>query len=128
WKDVADFSSDNGENLYPIMESIIPKGLKISFKLTIVVQNKNGRFTPRNILEKIKKIEKNLKKRTKIDVQVGVVTLTDTKIFHERVLLTNYHDIYSDKGFSIFKNGRMREYTKGDRNGVFLNINNYEGK
>lgn len=128
WKDLSDFSSDNGENLYPIMESIIPKELKIPFKLTIVVQNKNGRFTPRNISEKIKKIEKNLKKRTRVDVQVGVVTQTDTKIFHERVLLTNYHYIYSDKGFSIFKNGRIKEYTKGDRNWVFLNIHNYEGE
>ncbi|MEP6262741.1 MAG: hypothetical protein ABJ092_14290 [Gillisia sp.] len=128
WKDFFDFSRENGENLYPIMESIIPKELKIPFKLTIVVQNKNGRFTPRNIPEKIKKIEKNLKIRTKVDVQVGVVTQTDTKIFHERVLLTNYHYIYSDKGFSIFKNGRITEYTKGDRNWVFLNIHNYKGE
>lgn len=128
WNNLEEFSAENGENLYPIMEAIIPKQLKVPFNLTIVILNKDKRFNPKIATDKIHKIEKNLNKRTGVEVNVGLITQMDNKIFHERVLLTNYHYVYSDKGFTIFKHGKLQERTKGDRNWVFLNIQNYTGE
>lgn len=128
WDDLEKFNTDNDENIFPILERLVPSTLEVPFRLTIVVENGNGRFNPVNMAEKIKKIERKFKKRTGISAEVDIITHSTKKVFHERVLVTNFHYIYSDKGFTVFRDRRYKNKTKGDRNWIFMHIENYEGE
>lgn len=129
WNNIDDFHDENLENLYDIFENLIPKTLKIPFHLSIITSNNKGVFNPK-FSDKLNKIVKNLKSKTGIDILISFSTHTDSvkDEMHERVILTNYHYIYSDKGFYVFKNGKVVQSTKGDRNWVFNNIQNYFGE
>ncbi len=126
WNDIRKYKEENDENIYPILNSIIPKTLEVPFHLMIVLQSKDGRLTK----EKAKEIIEDIKKKIdcKSGLEISIVTQTNTKKFHERAMLTNYHYIYSHKGFVAFANRRIKNETNGDRNWVFKDINNYVGE
>jgi hypothetical protein len=127
WKDMGDFSNDNDSNLYPIFEAIIPSKLQVPFHIIIILQNKNAGFKRKTLHEKINKVKKRLKKSKGVEIIIGVATQTDTKLFHKRVILTNYHYIHSDKGFTTFDGERVKNITSGSRNWVFKDILDYDG-
>lgn len=129
WKNLDDFHNENIENLYEIFENLIPKTLKIPFHLSLITSNNKGDFSPK-FAEKLNKIVKNLKAKTGVNVEISFSTHTDAvkDDIHERVILTNYHYIYSDKGFNVFKDKNIILATKGDRNWVYKDINNYYGQ
>lgn len=128
WSNLDEFSRENEENLFPIIDHLIPKTLKTPFHLIFIIENGRGRFNPKNAEEKLKKVLKYASKQSDTEVRGAIVAQTDTKIFHERVLITNHHYFYSDKGVAVFKEGRLRNPTKGDRNFVFKDINNFVGE
>ena len=80
--------------------------------------------------EKLNKIVKNLRTKTGVNVEISLSTHTDIvkDELHERVIMTNYHYIYSDKGFNVFKDKKIILSTKGDRNWVFKDVKNYYGQ
>jgi hypothetical protein len=125
WGSISDYREENMDNIYPILKSIIPKNLKVPFHLTIVLQNKDGRLERKKVKPIINKMKKAIKKETNIDVELSIVTQTNTRVFHERVILTNYHYIYSHKGFICFKEKNIIKETNGTRNWVFKDIDNY---
>jgi hypothetical protein len=129
WKNLDDFHNENLENLYEIFENLIPKTLKIPFHLSLITSNNKGLFNPK-FIEKLSKIVKNLKTKTGINIEISFSTHTDAvkDDIHERVILTNYHYIYSDKGFNVFKDKNIILATKGDRNWVFKDVRNYYGE
>lgn len=127
WNNLDDFAKENESNLYEIIASIIPKGLIIPFHLMIVVQNKDGRYTPNWLAPKVNKICKRIKKDTGKDIEVGIMTQTDTKVFHKRVLITNHHYMYSDSGFTIYDGKKVIKITDGIREFVFKDIDSYKG-
>jgi len=126
WNDPRKYREENDENIYPILNSIIPKTLEVPFHLMFVLQSKNGRLTEEKAKEILKKMKKEIK--CKSGLEISIITQTNTTKFHERVILTNYHYIYSHKGFVAFKNKRIKNETNGDRNWVFKDINNYIGE
>ncbi|SDZ93113.1 hypothetical protein [Bizionia paragorgiae] len=126
WSDVQKYSEENNDNIYPILNSIVPDTLDIPFHLMIVLQNKGGNLTKNKAKEIIKKMKKKI--TSKSGVEISLITQTDTKTFHERVILTNYHYIYSHKGFIAFDKKRIKNETNGDRNWVFKDIDNYIGE
>lgn len=128
WSNLNEFSEENKENLYPIIKHLIPKTLKTPFHLIFVVENGKSRFNQKNAEEKLKKVLKFATNESGVEVKGAIIAQTDTKIFHERVLVTNHHYFYSDKGFAIFRQGILRNPTKGDRNFVFKDIDNYVGE
>lgn len=129
WKNLDDFHDENLENLYPIFENIIPEKLKIPFHLSIITSN-NKSLLSKKFIEKLNKIVKNLKAKTGVDVEISLSTHTDTvkDDMHERVIITNFHYIYSDKGFNVFKDKKIVLSTKGDRNWVYKDVKNYYGQ
>ena len=128
WDKFENFKEDNEENLYPLLASIIPKSLKIPFHLIFVIQNSKSKFTPEKAKEKLKKVKRDLERITGVTIELGLISQTDTKVFHKRVILTNHHYIISDKGFTIFKRGKVTNNTEGTRNWVFKDILNYIGE
>jgi hypothetical protein len=128
WSQISLYPEDNMYNIYPILKAIIPKKLKTPFHLKIILQNKDGRLERKKAKPIISKMKKAIKKDIGVDIEISIATQTDTKIFHERVILTNYHYIYSDKGFVCFKNRREIKKTNGTRNWVFKDINNFRGE
>lgn len=126
WNDIRKYKEQNDNNIYPILNSIIPKTLEVPFHLMIVLQSKDGRLTK----EKAKEIIKKMRKKIDCDsgLEISIITQTNTKKFHERAILTNYHYIYSHKGFVAFEDNRIKNETNGDRNWVFKDINNYVGE
>ncbi|GAA4059669.1 hypothetical protein [Flavobacterium chungnamense] len=129
WKNLDDFHNENLENLYPIFENLISKKLKIPFHLSIVTSN-NKSLLSKKFIEKLNKIVKNLKAKTGVDVEISLSTHTDTvkDDLHERVIITNFHYIYSDKGFNVFKDKKIILSTKGDRNWVYKDVKKYYGQ
>lgn len=128
WGKLENFREDNVENFYVIFEKLIPKTLKTPFYLSIIISNKDNRLNPKNAQEKINKVSSNLKKITGINIEISITTQTNTDVFHERVILTNHHYIYSHKGFTVFKNNKVINQTNGHRNWVYKDIKNYEGE
>ncbi|CAH8282889.1 hypothetical protein EV196_101735 [Mariniflexile fucanivorans] len=126
WNDLSKYRDENDDNIYPILENLIPKSLEVPFHLLIVLQNKGGNINKEKVKEIIKKMNKKIVRNNGIDI--SVVTQTDTRTFHERVIITNYHYIYSHKGFVSFAKGKIKNETNGDRNWVFKDINNYVGQ
>lgn len=126
WSDVQKYKEENDDNIYPILNSIIPQTLEVPFHLMIIVQNKNGHLKK----DKAKSILNKMKKyiNSKSGVEISIITQTDTKTFHERVILTNYHYIHSHKGFVVFNKKKVKNETNGDRNWVFKDIDNYFGE
>lgn len=129
WKNLGNFHNENLENLYNIFEYLIPRTLKIPFHLSIITSNNKGIFN-KNFTEKLKKIVNNLKATTGVDIEISFSTHTDTvkDDIHERMILTNYHYIYSHKGFYVFENKRVKHSTNGYRNWIFKDVENYFGK
>lgn len=128
WSDHESFNDDNVNNFYPIFSNLIPKTLKISFHILMVIQNKGGAIIPKKAQEKISKFKRKLEKETGVEIEIGFVSQTDTSTFHERYILTNYHYISSHKGFTVFDKGRVKTETNGERNWVFKDIKNYFGE
>jgi hypothetical protein len=126
WSDILKYKEENEDNIYPILNSIIPDTLEVPFNLMIVLQNKGNNLTKNKAKEIIKKMKKKIV--SKSGVEISIITQTDTKTFHERAILTNYHYIQSHKGFVAFVNKRVKNETNGDRNWVFKDINNYVGE
>ncbi|MFC5193759.1 hypothetical protein ACFPH8_00320 [Bizionia hallyeonensis] len=126
WNDLNKYKDENNDNIYPILENLIPKTLEIPFHLLIVLQNKAGGLNKEKAKEIINKMSKKIIRKN--GIEISIVTQTDTKTFHERLILTNYHYIYSHKGFVSFSNGKIKNETNGDRNWVFKDINNYVGQ
>lgn len=129
WKNLDDFHNENLENLYDIFNYLIPKTLKIPFHISIIISNNKSLIT-KKFTEKLSKIVKNLKASTGVDIEISLSTHTDTvkDDLHERVIITNYHYIYSDKGFNVFKDKKITTSTKGDRNWVYKDVRNYYGQ
>ncbi|EAZ94711.1 hypothetical protein FBBAL38_13035 [Flavobacteria bacterium BAL38] len=129
WSNLENFHEENLENLYPIFENLIPKTLKVPFHLSIVTSN-NKSLLNKKFNEKLNKIVKNLRTKTGVNVEISLSTHTDIvkDELHERVIMTNYHYIYSDKGFNVFKDKKIILSTKGDRNWVFKDVKNYYGQ
>lgn len=128
WSKLENFNEDNTENLYVIFQHLIPQKLKIPFHLSLIISNKDSRLTPKIAQEKINKVAGNLSKLTGKKIEISITTQTDTKTFHERVILTNFHCIYSHKGFTLFKNKKLIDYSSGDRNWVYKDIRKYHGQ
>ena len=128
WNNLDDFNSDNLDNLYEILANLIPNDLIVPFKLLIQIDNRDGRLLKEKAKEKAKKIEKYIKRTLDKVIHVGISTQTDSRTFHERVLITNHHYLYSDKGFTVFKNNRIKHVSKGTRNWVFFSIQKYIGE
>lgn len=126
WNEIAKYKEQNEDNIYPILENLIPKTLAIPFHLMIVLQNKGGQLQKEKAKEIINKIRKRIVRKN--GLEICIVTQTDTSTFHERIILTNFHYIYSHKGFVAFANGRVKNETNGDRNWVFKDICNYVGQ
>ncbi|MEO9893101.1 hypothetical protein [Aurantibacter sp.] len=126
WSDVQKYKEENDDNIYPILNSIIPQSLEVPFHLMIVVQNKGGSLTKSKAHSIINKMKKNI--ISKSGIEISIITQTDTKTFHERAILTNYHYIQSHKGFVAFDDKRIKNETNGDRNWVFKDIDNYLGE
>jgi hypothetical protein len=98
----------------------------VPFHLMIVVQNKASSITKSKAHAIINKMKKYIKNNG--GIEISIITQTDTKTFHERAILTNYHYIQSHKGFVAFDNKRVKNETNGDRNWVFKDIDNYVGE
>jgi hypothetical protein len=128
WGKLENFNDDNLENLYIIFQNIIPQSLKIPFHLSIIISNKDARLSPHSAQEKINKVAKNLKRITGKNIEISITTQTDTKTFHERVILTSHQYIYSHKGFTIFKDNKLVDQTNGDRNWVYKDVRKYQGE
>tara|TARA_R110002073_G_scaffold57778_4_gene146611 strand:- start:417 stop:1394 length:978 start_codon:yes stop_codon:yes gene_type:complete len=128
WKNKAEFHNENTENLYEIISKIIPKDLVVPFQLLINIDFRNAGIEKKEAEEKLKKVKKNLEKLTGKAVEVGVSSHSNPKLFHSRVILTNHHYFYSDRGFTILKNGKIKDATYGTRNWVFYGIENYVGE
>lgn len=128
WGKLENFNDDNIENLYVIFENLIPKTLKIPFHISLITSNKDCRLTPKIAQEKINKVANNLKNITGKNIEISITTQTDTKTFHERVIITNQHYIYSHKGFTLFGNKKLIHHSNGDRNWVYKDIRNYNGE
>lgn len=124
----CDFHNDNSENLYAILSKIIPKNLEIPFQVLLNIDNRNTGINKAEAQEKLKKVKNNLEKITGKTVEVGISSHTDPKLFHSRVILTNYQYFHSDRGFTIFKDGRIKASTYGTRNWVYYGIDNYVGE
>lgn len=108
------------ENLYTIISKLVCKKLKTDFHLTLI--SKINHSFKKGVAESlIIEIEKKFK-----NVKVGIITHTNPKI-HERVILTNHHYLYSDKGFNIILDNNIKEQTKGSINWVYSNIKNELG-
>jgi len=128
WKNKADFHNENTENLYELIAKLIPKTLEVPFQLLVNIDFRNTGIEKQEAEEKLKKVKKNLEKITGKTVEVGISSHSNPKLFHSRVILTNHHYFYSDRGFTIFKNGKVKDATHGTRNWVFLGIENYVGE
>lgn len=128
WNDKIKFHQENLENLYPLISGLVSDDLKVPFELLINIDNRKSGLKKNEAEEKCKKIKSNLEKITGKEFRVGISSHTNSKLFHSRVILTNHHFFWSDRGFSVFKNGRVPNSTFGNRNWVFLDIENYEGE
>lgn len=128
WKNKTEFHKENTENLYEIIAKIIPEELTVPFQLLINIDFRHTGIEKKEAEEKLKKIKKNLEKLTDKKIEVGISSHSNPKLFHSRVILTNHHYFYSDRGFTILKNGKIKDATYGTRNWVFYGIKNYVGE
>ena len=126
WSNLSNYKQENEDNIYPILENLIPHNLEVPFHLIIVIQNKDGHINKEKAKEIIKKMNKRIVREN--GLLISIITQTDTKTFHERLILTNYHYVYSHKGFVTFNRGRVKNETNGFRDWVFKDINNYMGE
>lgn len=132
WSYEKYINNNNEDNLFPILKSIIPKTLAVPFYLLIIIQNSKSDNIIKHKEEFVETMVESIKESFKnIDIKVGIITQIDKEIFHRRLIITNHHLIYSDKGFTVFmRNNDSNELlvfnnTVGTRNWVFKDIENY---
>ncbi len=122
-----DFDDRKDENILSIIANIIPAELDIPFHLTIITDNSAQQIKKKHAEKIAGIISDHINKIHSINPEVGIVTHSKCPDFHKRVILTNHFYIYSDKGFSIFKKGVVKEDTDGDIRWVYDSVCNITG-
>lgn len=95
---------DSGiRNLVEIIRSVLPEDLDCTFEILIITDNRDGRYTKEKIEKILNQIENKISGIKDYPVSVGIVLsgrINDE--LHQRIILTNYHLIKTDKGFNVF--------------------------
>lgn len=116
------------QNLYSILEAIIPKELEIPFHLTLVVDNSQEEINQVKAQELIQVLDSQILNSTGIKSNIGLATYikrSDDR-FHERVIMTNNFYIHSGKGFAVFEEDKgeqkLSEQTDGSIRWVYDSV------
>lgn len=118
------FKERKEQSLYEILRCIVPSNLKIPFHLTIFYYNQNGTFKKEKAEEIIKEI-KDLELCS--DMKVTIVAHTNADTTHDRRILTNYHYIYSGKGYNIIGKDGIKELSEGSISSIYHSIDSLHG-
>ena len=117
--DIRRYDKRKEQSLFAILRTLIPSDLQSEFHLTILASNGDGKLTKDWLAEKAEEI-----KRLRLckNLKVNIVTHTSKDISHSRIILTNYHLITTDRGFSVIEGSRVAEETSGDIKSIFLGL------
>ena len=116
------FDKQKEYSLFAILRSIAPKQLKEDFHITIFFNNDPDK---RNQIEPLKKaaaedLVKDIKALNLCEsVKVTIVAHTNKSTTHDRELITNYHYMYSGKGFGVVDKNGVNDIAKGQVQHVF---------
>lgn len=122
------FDNQKEHSLFAILRSIAPKQLKEDFHITIFFNNdpdKNNNIVPlkkeaaENLVKEIKTL--NLCK----SVKVTIVAHTNKFTTHDRELITNYHYMYSGKGFGVVDKDGVKDIARGQVQHVFCGMDSF---
>ncbi len=100
------------ENLYPLLEAIIPFGICSSLDILIIAENISSELH-QQINEHFTKFQEKIK--INFYFLTWAYTFMDTQTIHDRYIYTNYYTIYSGPGFNIFNYSVLKE-----SNGLFF--------
>ena len=110
------FSERKEYSLYALLKEIVQPTLEIPFHLTIFFNNEKGMFKKAEAEDIVKEIHSlNLCK----DLKVSIVSHVVKNTTHDREILTNYHYMYSGKGFSVIDSRGIQEVAKGEIKSVY---------
>ncbi len=98
------------ENLFPILDSLLPNSLKIPFHISIFAKKEvNGRILNfQNFHDEIYSEIKRI--RPDLNIKLGIFQIRNE--IHDRNIITNYFILDSGSGFDLFKNKKARHQTK----------------
>ncbi len=98
------------ENLFPILDTLLPYSLKISFQISIFAKKEvNGRNL--NFQHFHDEIDSEIKRiRPDLNVKLGIFQIRNE--IHDRNIFTNYFILDSGSGFDLFRNKKARHQTK----------------
>jgi hypothetical protein len=97
--------ADGEENLISLLKKVLPATLKVDFHLMIITSNENAHLKGKNlkrVADRINSIGRPYR------VNTSLMTHNNNPIFHKRVIVTNYHLLYCDQGFKVFKAGKVK--------------------
>ena len=113
---------DNGiENIISFLSGILPKKLNVTFHILIVFFNGDNKVNPKQLTDSISKIECDLSCPYPLDITFLTHIRSDE--FHKRGVITNYHYIKSEHGFSAFIGDTVVMETDIDVYNAFTQIN-----
>ncbi|QZT38983.1 hypothetical protein K5X82_08810 [Halosquirtibacter xylanolyticus] len=113
YKNIVDFNNFKEENLFEIVKNIIPSTLEVPFHITLVFNNSNDIINKEKSQWVMAELTQFIEQEIGKAIEVGIITHNLNPAIHERVLLTNHHYFYSDKGFNIIRDGKVRNETRG---------------
>jgi len=103
-------------SLYSILKTLIPSDLDSEFHLSILTHEGSKDWLS-TIVEEIRSL--NLCKK----IKVQIIRHENTDLTHDRYIFTNYHMIYSGKGFNTIGSDKRPDERVGDLKSIFLGIN-----
>lgn len=102
---IADTRTYN-KNIYEILDSLLPDETATEYNLTIITQEANEGWEERynKLVSYIKKV------RPKLSFRFNLLNDT-TKVFHDRIILTNYYTLTCGAGFDLFNERGVARHT-----------------
>lgn len=106
------YEQNKFENLFSIVQHLIPNKLNIPFYLTIVIDNREAK-KDKSFYSKvlIPELYGHIKATTGNEIQIEVVTHSMNPQIHQRAILLSHFFISSEKGFNVFGRGIVKSET-----------------
>lgn len=127
YKNRGDFNQYKYENLYAIIQNIIPAGLEAEFQIIIVIDNSESVINIESAKIVIDELTQFIEEKTEKKISVGIITHTKNNAIHERAILSNHHYFYSDKGFNICLDRKIKYETKGRIEWLYQSVSENSG-
>lgn len=111
-------------NLSSFLKAILPKHIGVPFQILILSTNPKNLYS----IEKLQSLKKELEfslQCMSYKICFTIVTHSDTRRFHQRCIITNYHFITSHYGYLTFKNNKLSKRNDLEIRGICFSMNSF---